>query len=75
MDTAFEVHKLNSRGLDKAREIAQNFDDLLAHLGTLCLAAGATGSREFALVRTKLEEACFFAKKGMANQAENQEAQ
>jgi hypothetical protein len=33
------------------------------------------GGREMAIVRTKLEEAAFFAKRAMATQAENQEAQ
>jgi hypothetical protein len=31
-------------------------------------------SRRLSIVKTKLEEACFFAKKAMANQKENQQS-
>ena len=59
----FEVHRLNEPGLDAARDIANKFDNLLLDLEKVC----GTG-REFAIVKTKLEEACFFAKKAMASQ-------
>jgi hypothetical protein len=71
VDTAFEVHKLNATGIEKAKTIAKLFDELLATLSDECRAEG----REFALVRTKLEEACFFAKKAMAKNPLNQEKQ
>ncbi len=66
MNDQFTVHKLNAGGLQKAQAIAEAFDLLLEKL-KLELPEG----REFSLVKTKLEEACFFAKKGMAKQSEN----
>jgi hypothetical protein len=53
---------LNDLGKKRAAEIASAFDQLLESLATHCPAG-----REFAIVKTKLEEACFFAKKSMAN--------
>jgi hypothetical protein len=76
MDPLFEVHMLNEEGKRKARGIAYAFDALLAVLEggidknpalALC-----PPSRELSIVKTKLEEACFFAKKAMANIPENQ---
>jgi hypothetical protein len=66
----FATHNLNESGRTKAVSIARAFDTCLARLEEL---AGADG-REMALVRTKLEEASFFAKKAMAKRTENQEA-
>ena len=63
----FEVHRLNETGLFRAKEIANAFDQLLTVLTKTCPVG-----RELSIVRTKLEEACFFAKKSMANKAENQ---
>lgn len=63
MHEAFKVYKLSDEGLDKAREIADAFDRLLERITPLM-----HEGRELAIVRTKLEEACFFAKKGMAKQ-------
>lgn len=67
MDTAFEVHMLNETGKTKAGEIARAFDGLLVGMVVL-----GVKDRYLAIVRTKLEEACFFAKKGMASDPENQ---
>jgi hypothetical protein len=67
MDPLFEVHMLNERGKDKAHEIAGAFNDLLTRLSPICPVG-----REMSIVRTKLEEAAFFAKKSMANVPENQ---
>jgi len=67
MDPLFAVHQLNDAGIAKATAIAQCFDGLLIQLRQLC----TENSREFAIVKTKLEEAAFFAKKSMANQPEN----
>jgi hypothetical protein len=65
----FAVHMLNEDGKVKARQIQQHFDILLNALKTIC-----TDGRSFSVTKTKLEEACFFAKKAMAinlgNQAE-----
>lgn len=69
MHKEFRVHILNDQGKAKARQIAASFDELLSKI------EGIVGeprpSREMALVRTKLEEACFFAKKAMAERACN----
>jgi hypothetical protein len=65
----FKTHRLNEMGMDKAQEISEQFDNLLFNLENIC-----PPGREFSLVRTKLEEASFYAKKSMAmlpvNQAE-----
>ena len=68
-DPLFRVHRLNPDGMKKAEEIAAAFNDCLFRLEGMC-----SPGREMALVRTKLEEAAFFAKKAMANARENQEA-
>lgn len=67
MNTLFQVHRLNEGGLKNAQLIAEAFDTLLERLELLCPAG-----RELALVKTKLEEAGFFAKKAMANSPSNQ---
>ena len=67
MEKEFEVHMLNEDGIKKAQCIAEIFNDTLVAL----MAYTVTG-REFSIVRTKLEEAAFFAKKSMANIPENQ---
>lgn len=64
----FQVHRLNKGGLAKAEEITAWFDELLENLKPY-----VPDSRELALVRTKLEEACFYARKGVAKQIANQE--
>ena len=67
-DPLFTFHKLNDDGIKKAEEIAASFSELLRVLRFSC-----PQGREFSIVMTKLEEACFFAKKSMAIQEENQE--
>ncbi len=69
MDPLFEVHKLNPEGMAKARFIAESFNILLDSLKTVC----RQDTREFSIVRTKLEEACFFSKKTMAMEPGSQE--
>lgn len=64
MHEAFQVHILTDGGKTLATKIAESFDKLLGDLEFYC----PKDSREMALVRTKLEEACFFAKKAMAKQ-------
>lgn len=68
MNSEFQVHILNSSGIDKAKLIASCFDDFLNQLKTMC-----PEGREFSIVKTKLEEASFFAKKAMAKDPENQQ--
>jgi hypothetical protein len=67
IEPKFQVHMLNDSGIGKASELASKFSQLLR----FCQDVGGQG-RETALVATKLEEACFFAKKAMANRPENQ---
>ena len=66
----FEVHRLNIEGMDKAHEIARAFKTLLHDLENI---VGAPASREMSIVKTKLQEASFFAKRAMAQKPENQE--
>ena len=68
MDPLFQVHKLNEAGMAKAQNTAQAFDSLLNLLNELCPGP----SREMSIVKTKLEEACFFAKKAIATNPANQ---
>jgi hypothetical protein len=63
----FEVHMLSDEGKVKAHAIARTFDACLNRLTTLC-----PQGRHFNIVRTKLEEAAFFAKKAMASETKNQ---
>lgn len=63
----FTVHILNDHGIDLSNQIATIFDQTLDALSTRC-AAG----REWSIVKTKMEEACFFAKKAMAGDPSNQ---
>jgi len=66
----FTMHLLNPEGIAKARLIAEVMTDTLNRLEELC----GTSSREMAIVRTKMEEAAFFAKKAMAVNPNNQES-
>ena len=62
MNKEFEGHILTPMGIEKAKDLAILFDHLLTRLdGDYC-----PNNREFSIVKTKLEEACFFAKKSMA---------
>ena len=69
MHTEFAVHELNDVGFANAKQIALAFDGLLSDLEILCPAG-----RELSIVKTKLEEACFFAKKSVALDSGNQRA-
>lgn len=75
MHKEFEVHMLNEAGKEKAQKIAEAFDTLLTDLELLCNPQRPNSTinnmREMAIVRIKLEEACFFAKKAMASKPEN----
>lgn len=62
MNKEFRFYKYNDEGQARAGAIAEDFDKLLSSLLMLC-----PESRELAICKTKLEEACFFAKKSLAN--------
>lgn len=64
----FAVHKLNDVGMLRARDIAKLFSLFLNSIEAHC---GASG-REMAIVRTKLQEAAFFAKRAIALDPESQ---
>lgn len=64
----FKVHMLNDAGKTKAHALALVFSSALDQIES----AGVAG-RDLALVKTKLEEACFCAKRGIAALPENQE--
>ena len=64
----FQVHLLNESGIQKAVRLAERFTDFLNDIEQ---DTGAEG-REVSIVRTKLEEASFFAKKAIACRPENQ---
>lgn len=61
----FAVHMLNESGIEKAKALAEGFSVLLEACETFA-------GRDVAIVRTKLQEASFFAKLAMACRAENQ---
>lgn len=69
IDKLFDYHKLNQHGLARVNNIAVSFDSLLGALE----ANGCQPGREFSIVKTKLEEACMFAKKAVALDPANQE--
>lgn len=64
----FSVHILSDEGVEKAKRIASLFTLLLDGLEEAC---GDDG-RDMAIVRTKLQEAAFFARRAMAVREENQ---
>lgn len=64
----FTVHKLNDVGMGRAKGLASTFTDFLDNLEAMC---GVDG-REMAIVRTKLEEASYYAKRAIAVKPENQ---
>lgn len=65
----FSVHELNGLGMNKAEVIRDTFDIFLNNLKDIIL---DQNTREFSIVKTKLEEACFFAKKAIAVNPDNQ---
>jgi hypothetical protein len=67
MRAEFQVHLLNDQGLAKATELGEIFSEALSKIESLVPAG-----RERALVVTKLQEASFFAKRGIAVDPSNQ---
>ena len=68
MRDEFKVHLLNDRGLKLAADLAESFSDLVAYCEEVC----GPPSRERSLGITKLQEACFWFKRAIANEAVNQ---
>ena len=66
-NSLFAPHGLNETGGKKAGRIQQLFEGLMAEVESIL-----TDGRELSLVRTKLQEASFFAVRGVAMKAENQ---
>ncbi len=67
MRSEFAVHLLNDAGIEKAKIIGDAFSTLLDQVEML-----VPPGRERSLVATKLQEACYFAKRGIAVLPENQ---
>lgn len=63
----FESKKLNDEGLCKLGMIRDAFTSTLNKLELTC-----PEGREFSIVKTKLEEACFFAIKSVSLDPKNQ---
>lgn len=69
----FSVHLLNERGIDRAKRLGEAFSALLDVVEEVSGSrTPGDHQRELALVRTKLQEASFFAKRAMAMTPENQ---
>jgi hypothetical protein len=73
MHRAFEVHKLNNRGMHKAVRLAQLFDNHLAIVKEICGVNTDLEGHEFSLAVEHLELASFYAKKTIAQKFENQD--
>jgi hypothetical protein len=60
IDPLFKGTALSNEGLDHVTAIAESFTQLLQILENIC-----PKGRELSIVRTKLEEASFYAKKSL----------
>lgn len=67
MRDEFRVHMLNGDGLQKADAIAAVFSEALSELE-----AAVPAGRARSITITKLQEACFWAKRGVAEVPGNQ---
>ena len=67
MNKEFTTQSLNEKGIEVVNGVRGLFNELLNELEQYC-----PPSREFSIVRTKLEEACFFAVKSACSVRENQ---
>lgn len=63
----FGYKNLNAKGVYATQQVAESFSNLLEELAGYC-----PEGREFSIVKTKLEEASFFAKKAVSSSPENQ---
>ena len=64
----FGYKNLNAKGVHATQQVAESFSNLLDELTSYC-----PEGREFSIVKTKLEEASFFAKKAVSSSPENQD--
>lgn len=69
MRNEFQVHLLNDAGLDKATQLGEIFSEALDKIEKLVPAG-----RPRSLVVTKLQEASYWAKRGIAEDTTNQKA-
>lgn len=67
MRQEFQVHMLNDAGIDKASQLGEIFSNALAEIEKI-----VPNSRERSLVITKLQEASYWAKRGIAVDPANQ---
>lgn len=67
VDTIFESIALNEQGQKRLASITLAFNDLLDGIRPI-----VPEGREWSIIKTKLEEACFYAKRGMSLAATNQ---
>lgn len=74
MNELFEVHLLNEKAIERAKKLAENFDDCLEDTLNFISLPGASGinGRYVALFKTHMELASFYAKKALAVLPENQ---
>lgn len=70
IDPLFHPHTLNAKGAEVVTKIPIAFTKLLAELDDLL----PKNCREVQLVRTKLQEACFFANRAAALDPDNQQS-
>jgi hypothetical protein len=64
----FKVHLLNAQGLQRAGDLATAYEELLAKIRELVPAG-----RPQSIAITKLQEASFWSKRGIAELPENQQ--
>lgn len=70
----FQVHILDEDGIARAKQLAEQFSMLLNDVEKLVNEVGGpsgTGDREMRIVREKLQEASFFAKRALALRVEH----
>jgi len=67
MNDLFDDRQLNVKGFARVQNIGHAFDTLLC-----VIEAALPEGRQLSIVKTKLEEACFYSKKGISLQPEYQ---
>ena len=68
MRDEFAVHRLNDKGMDEANQLGELFSLLLHSIEQRT----GTDGLEVDMVRLKLQEASYFAKRAIAKRSENQ---